>query len=183
MADAQQFPDMAERFKVKSTPTTIVNGGLTIVGQIDVPQLVDRMVSSGQAGTLTAVLRSMIETGRAEDAGALLCRQDSPEAILPLYTSKEFSLRIGSLVAMEAALEENSRALDPIVSDLSLLLAYDEVGLRGDTAELLGKIGDPSAIPALSEAILDSDPDVREAALEALHILKEVSERPDRTER
>jgi hypothetical protein len=175
VADAQQFPDLAERFKVKSTPTTIVNDGLTIVGQINVPQLVDRIASSGQTGTLTAVLRSMIESGRAEDAGGLLCRQDCPEAILPLYTSKEFSLRMGSLVAMEAALEENSRALDPIVSELSVLLSHDEVGLRGDTAELLGKIGDPSAIPALTEAILDSDPDVREAALEALQILKGVS--------
>jgi hypothetical protein len=172
IADALQFPDMAERLKVKSTPTTIVNGGLTIVGQIDVAQLVDRIVSSGQTGTMTAVLRSMIESGRAEDAGTLLCRQDSPEAILPLYLSKEFSLRMGSLVAMEAALEENPRALDPIVSDLSGLLSHEEVGLRGDTAELLGKIGDPAAIPALTQAILDPDPDVREAALEALQLLK-----------
>ncbi len=182
VADAQQFPDIAERFKVKSTPTTIVNEGLTIVGQLNVPQLVDHIVGSGQIDTVTAVLRSMIESGRAEDAGALLCRQDSPEAILPLYKSKEFSLRMGSLVAMEAALEVSSRALDPIVSDLSGLLAHEEVGLRGDTAELLGKIGDPSAIPALTKAGLDSDPDVREAALEALQILQQVADGPDRTE-
>lgn len=175
VADAQHFSDMAERFKVKSTPTTIVNGGFTVVGQINVPQLVDRIVTVGQSGTLTAVLRSMIESGRAEDAGALLCHEDSPEAILPLYVSREFSLRMGSLVAMEAALEENSRALDPIVSDLAGLLSHEEVGLRGDTAELLGKIGDPSAVPALTQATLDSDPDVREAALEALQILKGVS--------
>jgi hypothetical protein len=183
VADALQFPDMADRFKVKSTPTTIVNGGLTIVGQISVAQLVDGIIGSGQTSALTAVLRSMIESGRAEDAGTLLSRQDSPEAILPLYMSKEFSLRMGSLVAMEAALEENPRALHPIVSDLSSLLAHEEVGLRGDTAELLGKIGDPTAIPALTEAILDPDPDVREAALEALQLLKQFSSVPDRTGR
>jgi hypothetical protein len=179
VADALQFPDMVERFRVKSTPTTIVNEGLTIVGQINVPQLVESIVNSGKSGTLTATLRSMIESGRAEDAGSLLCREDGPHAILSLYTAPEFSLRMGSLVAMEAALEQAPRSLDPIVEDLSNLLTHDEVGLRGDTAELLGKIGHPSAIPALSQAVLDTDPDVREAAAEALEILKDAAARPD----
>ena len=173
VADALQFPDIVERFKVKSTPTTIVNGGLTIVGQINVPQLVDHIVSAGQSEKMSAILRSMIETGRAEDAGTLLSQGHDPSAILPLYTAPEFALRMGSLVAMEAALEADSRSLDPIVDDLAGLLTHEEVGLRGDTAELLGKIGNSSAIPALSQAVMDPDPDVREAAIEALDILKE----------
>lgn len=173
VADALQFPDLVERFKVKSTPTTIVNGALTIVGQINVAQLVDQIVSAGQTATITATLRSMIETGRAEDAGSLLSKAYDPSAILPLYTAPEFALRMGSLVAMEAALEAAPRSLDSIVDDLTTLLTHDEVGLRGDTAELLGKIGNPAAIPALNQAVLDTDPDVREAAIEALDILKE----------
>ena len=173
IADALQFPDIVERFKVKSTPTTIVNGGLTIVGQINVLQLVESIVTQGQSTTLTEVLRSMIESGRAEDAGALLCKKDKPEAILPLYKAPEFSLRMGALLAMEEALEEDPRSLDAIVPDLCNLLVHEEVGLRGDTAELLGKIGNPSAIPALSQAILDTDSDVREAATEALERLKQ----------
>ncbi len=53
-----------------------------------------------------------------------------------------------------------------------LLLSQDDVALRGDTAELLGKIGNPIAIPALKKTAEDPDPDVREAAEEALEALE-----------
>jgi alkyl hydroperoxide reductase subunit AhpF len=172
VADALQFPDLAERFKVKSTPTTIIDGGLTIVGQVSAAQLVDRVVKSVEGNSLTAVLDSMIQAGRAEDAATILCAERRPEAILPLYKAREFSLRMGALVVLEAVLEQNPRILDPIVPDLAALLEHEEVGLRGDTAELLGKIGNPAAAPALRKALEDPDPDVREAVEEALESIE-----------
>jgi HEAT repeat protein len=102
----------------------------------------------------------------------LLCCENRPDAILPIYLSKEFSVRMGALVTMDEALEMDPRILDPLVDDLVLLLSQDEVALRGDTAELLGKIGNPSAIPALKKAAEDPDPDVREAVEEALEVLE-----------
>jgi hypothetical protein len=175
VVDAMQFPDLAEQFKVKSTPTTIIDGGLTIVGQLSAAQLVDHIVNSTETGSLTAVLDSMIQSGRAEDAASLICRDNRPEAILPLYIAREFSLRMGALVAMEAALDEDPHSLDAIIPDLTNLLTAEEAGLRGDTAALLGKIGNPAAIPALRKALDDPDPDVREAAEEALQEIEETS--------
>jgi hypothetical protein len=172
IVDAVQFYDLAERFKVKSTPTVIINEGFTSVGQITTTQLIDQVLKAGEGGSFTAILESMIKTGRAEDAAELLCRENRPDAILPIYLAKEFSLRMGALVTMDEALENNPRILDPLVDDLVLLLSQDDVALRGDTAELLGKIGDPSAIPALKKAAEDPDPDVREAAEEALEALE-----------
>lgn len=171
VVDAAQFHDIAERYKVKSTPTTIVDDGLTVVGQIELPQLVGCVLESGATDSFTAVLDSMIKSGRAEDAGALLSREGRPEAILPLYFSKEFSSRMGALVAMEQALEADPHSLDPIVPDLTTVLSQDDIGLRGDTAELLGKIGNPAALPALRQALKDPNPDVREAVEEALDLL------------
>ena len=172
VVDAVQFHDMADRFKVKATPTTIINEALTLVGQVELPQLVEKILESGTAESFTTVLNSMIQSGRAEDAGVLLCKEDQPEAILPLYLSNEFSSRMGALVAMEEALAESPRALDPIVPDLVKLLSHEDIGLRGDTAELLGKIGNPDAIPALQNSLNDPDPDVREAVEEALDVLR-----------
>jgi len=172
IVDAVQFYDFAERFKVKSTPTVIINDGYTTVGKITVEELVGHVLRTGDAGSFTETLESMIKTGRAEDAGDLLCRENQPLAILPIYLSKEFSARMGALVAMDEALERDPRILDPLVEDLTLLLSQDDVALRGDTAELLGKIGNPIAIPALRKAAEDPDPDVREAVEEALEALE-----------
>ncbi|MBI5569956.1 MAG: HEAT repeat domain-containing protein [Desulfomonile tiedjei] len=176
VVDAVQFQDMADRFKVKATPTTIINEAFTLVGSIELPQLVGSVLESGATDSFTSILNSMIQSGRAEDAGVLLCKEDQPEAILPLYTSHEFSSRMGALVAMEEALAESPHSLDPIVPDLITLLTHEDIGLRGDTAELLGKIGNPVAIPALQNSLNDPDPDVREAVEEALGILSALRE-------
>jgi hypothetical protein len=172
VGDALQFPDLAEQFKVKSTPTTVIDGGLTIVGQVNAPQLVDHIVKSAVGDSLTEILNSMVQSGRAEDAASILCRESRPEAILPLYAAKEFSLRMGALLVMETALEHDPRILDAIVPNLAALLEDQEVGLRGDTAELLGKIGHPAAVPSLEKVLQDPDVDVREAVEEALQSIK-----------
>ncbi len=174
VVDAIRFTDMAERFKVKSTPTVIMNDGLTLLGRISSDELAGHLLSMAAAdSSLTPVLDSMVKSGRAEDAGRLLCSENQPQAVLPIFTSKEFSARMGALVAMEEALIHNPRVLDPIVDQLTALLFQDEVGLRGDTADLLGKIGNPVAAPALRKAAEeDPDPDVREAAQEALELLE-----------
>lgn len=174
IVDALYISDLAERFKVKSTPTIVINEGMTLVGQITREDLAKRVFEAGMGESLTSVLDSMIKTGRAEDAAELLCSKNQPEAILPIYLSPEFSTRMGALLAMEEALEHNPRVFDPVLGQLTDLLFQDEAPLRGDTAELLGKIGNPAAIPALRKITDDPDPDVREAVLEALEELSQV---------
>lgn len=173
VVDAMQFGDLAERYKVKSTPTTIIDQGLTLVGHVALDQLAEQVVRATQGASLTEILDSMIKTGRAEEAAEVLCRENRPEAILPIYKAKEFSVRMGALVTMEEALSLDPRSLDPLVDELTALLSDEEVGLRGDTAELLGKIGNKAAVPALRRALEDPDPDVREAVEEALQVLEE----------
>jgi hypothetical protein len=173
IVDAVEFSDLAERYKVKSTPTIIINDGFTLVGQVKAQDLVEHIVFQADPDSFTATLESMINSGRAEDAAGLICKSRRPEALLPLYRSKEFSTRMGVLVAMEEALEQNPRVLDPIVEELTKLLFHEEVGLRGDTADLLGNIGNPAAVPALRKAAEDPDEDVRDAVKEALERLEQ----------
>jgi HEAT repeat protein len=176
IANAVGTPELVQRYKVRATPSIIVNEAATLVGQASEQEIVKLITSSGEQGSLTAVLDSMIKAGRAEDAGHLICLKKQPQAILPLYVSKEFSVRLAALVAMEEALEKDPRSLDPIVGDLAALLFSDDVALRGDTAALLGKVGNAAALPALRKAAGDPDPDVREAAQEAIQLLEKMLE-------
>lgn len=173
IVDALEASDIADRFKVKSTPTIVINEGMTIIGGIAMDELSRRVAEAGKEESFTSILDSMIRNGRAEDAAELMCRENRPEAVLPIYLSKEFSVRMGALLAMEEALERNPRILDSVLGQLTDLLFQEEVALRGDTAELLGKIGNPAALPALHKAKEDPDPDVREAVMEALQSLED----------
>jgi HEAT repeat protein len=79
---------------------------------------------------------------------------------------------MGALLVMEEALDRTPRILDPIVAQLTELMRSDDVGLRGDTASILGRIGTKDAVSALKMAVDDPDPDVRDAAVEALENLQ-----------
>ncbi len=172
IADATVFSDLAEKYKVKSTPTVVINETTTIVGQTTLTELSDKVSQTVEPQGFTDTLKSMINSGRAEDAGALLVKAPDKSAILPLYKSGEFSTRMGVLVALEEALEIDPRSLDPLVDDLLPLLESEDVGLRGDTAELLGNIGVIKAAGFLEKLKEDTDEDVKEAAMEALEKLQ-----------
>ena len=74
-------------------------------------------------------------------------------------------MRVG---AVEEALEADCAALDGLVADLLPILRAGDAVLRGDTADLLGKIGHRAATDALSALLEDPNPDVAEIASEAL---------------
>ena len=166
--DALFFPDISEKYKIKSTPAIIINDGMTIVGGIKPDELAEYLIGVNDGASLTVILKSMILSGRAEDAAGLVCEKERADALLPIYISPEFSQRMGALLVMEEALDRNPSVLDPIVDRLIELLQSDDVGLRGDTASMLGRIGSRSAIPALKKVAEDPNADVRDAALEAL---------------
>jgi len=172
IVDVMQYNDIAERYKVKSTPTVIIDEAATFVGTLTLEELIQHLLSSGKDESLTGILESMINTGRAQDAADLLCRKQQPQALMPLYATPEFSNRMGAMLVIDEALEKDPRILDSVAHQLIELLSHENAGLRGDTAELLGRTGTSDAIPALREATKDADPDVSEAAAEALKLIE-----------
>jgi len=141
---------------------------MTIVGGIKIDDLAEYLIGANDGASMSVILKSMIQSGRAEDAADLMCEKERADALLSIYTSNEFSQRMGALLVMEEALDRNPRVLDPILDQLIDLLQSDDVGLRGDTASILGRIGSSAAVPALKKAAEDPDPDVRDAVIEAL---------------
>lgn len=173
VADALYVVDLAERYRVRATPTIIINGEATMVGQVKVADMVCFLSESAAPESMARILSSMIQSGRAEDAAEVICTKKCPEAALEVFLAPEFSIRLGALLAMEEALERDPRCLDPIVGKLVEQLASGDPPLRGDTAALLGKIGDARAIPGLQAACEDPDEDVADAAQEALEMIEE----------
>ena len=70
-------------------------------------------------------------------------------------------------------LEGSWEALARVYEQRIAALTADDAALRGDTADLLGKIGLPSAVEPLRGLLADENPDVAEIAQEAIDAIAE----------
>jgi hypothetical protein len=166
--DVEQFGQMAEEYGIKSVPATLIDGELVLIGQQTSKRLVELMVLRGTEHFDGEIIRSLMERGRASEATRYICRGRGRKAILSLFQEPELSTRMGVLVVLEQALEMDPRAVREMVPSLIELLSHEDPRIRGDIADLLGTIGDQHAIPHLQKLANDPDPDVVEAAADAL---------------
>ena len=166
--DVAEFPERAGGIGVRSVPMIVASGGLTVVGAISAAELAARLRESRGPGGDTVVLESYLEAGRFAAAGGLLAAGRGHEAFLERWRAGGLERRIGLALAADEALEQRSGALDALVPGLLPLLGPGDAARRGDTADLLGRIGHPAARNALEAMRADADEDIAEAAAEAL---------------
>jgi hypothetical protein len=176
IVDAQQFPDIAQRFSVRATPATILDSELTVIGPTTLQAMADHILARRTGGFEDRVFHSFVECGRIPDAAARLLRPGGPAMLVRAWRQSTTGSRVGLLLACDDALGRAPEALDDAVADLLSLLGSSDAAMAGDTADLLGRIGHPSAGPALRALAGHPNPDVAEIAAEATDQLR----KPDR---
>jgi hypothetical protein len=172
IVDAQQFPEIAQRFSVRATPTTILDGGLTLTGMTRPQDIAAHVLARGTPGFEDRIFRSLVESGRLSDAASRLLAQGGPGTLVRAWRQSTTSSRIGLLLVTDDVLGQARAALDGAVPDLLSLLGSDDAAMAGDTADLLGRIGHPSAAPALQALRDHPNPDVAEIAADACEQLR-----------
>lgn len=85
-----------------------------------------------------------------------------------LVQDERIRVRIGITALMEELKNQNAGNLSKAVPNILPLLDHKDPMLRGDAANLLGIIGDRSAIPLLEKVLSDENQDVRLLAKEAI---------------
>jgi hypothetical protein len=168
VVDAQQFPERAARHAVKSVPLTLIDGELRLTGVVDASSIAEQLLNRDGEEYRARVLRSLIEEGLIERAARMIVTPEGSGAFASEWATSTTSSRMGLMLAAAEALSLDATALDDRVETLSRQLGADDAALRGDTADLLGQIGHPSAEPRLLRLLDDSNPDVAEIASEAL---------------
>jgi glutaredoxin len=168
IVDVQAHAELAERFNVRSVPLTILDGDLAVTGVVRPAELVDKILSRDDEGHGQGVLLSLVEQGRFDEAAARMRSGPGAAHFVTSWKNSDTSLRIGLMMAAEEALEAGHEVLDHLVADLVPILDAEDATLRGDTADLLGRIGHPAAKDALESLQRDPNPDVAEIASEAL---------------
>jgi thioredoxin-like negative regulator of GroEL len=168
VVDASLHQDLAAPFNIRSVPTVVIDGELSLTGVTPVTELADLLVSRGSRSYQDRLFASRLESGRFTEVAASLCRGDTVRLFTDQWRASTLETRIRLMLAAEEALAINPSALDPAVSELTLALASEDQALRGDTADLLGRIGHRSSRVALEAMLDDPDPEIVEAATDAL---------------
>lgn len=176
--EALVHTELAEMHAVKSVPTLLVDGALRYVGEMDRERLHAVLASEDPRTLRQEQTRQHIQGGRAKEAGAWIAEGGDPTFLLGDLRTSTFQSRVGLLLALEEALELRPECLDPLVTPMLALLEAEDAGLRGDVADLLGKIGRPEALQPLERLGEDPNPDVAEAAQDAVEAIREARRGP-----
>ena len=90
----------------------------------------------------------------------------SPARSRPTARTEPAQGRLGRIEP--GAAHKASDGLDDLVASLVALLDHEDQALRGDTADLLGRIGHPAAKAPLMNLLDDQNQEIVEAAQDAL---------------
>lgn len=172
IVDATAFPEFADRYAIRSVPLTLIDRGLMLTGVVSTDDVVEQLLARDRADYDARVFRSLVEGGRMGDAAEMMLEPGGERIFLEAWERSTMSTRLGLMLAAEEALSYDPRGLDRLVAGLVALLHSPDPPLRGDTADLLGKIGHSDAEKALEEALSDPNPDVAEVAADSLEAIR-----------
>lgn len=119
------------------------------------------------------MIADYMENGFLENIIALFKQEKELYAhVGTLIQDRRARVRIGITALMEELSKTDAGNIRRAVPYILPLLGHSEAVVRGDAANLLGIVGDETAIPALTEALSDEHPDVRVLAQEALEAIR-----------
>ncbi len=178
IVDATQEPEFAAQYGVRSVPTTVVNDELIMVGVIPARELALRILAQQGPDADRVIFASLVEAGRFSEAAGHIWEGHGLKPFLELWSQSTMEQRVNLFMVAQEALVAEEACMDSLVPELIKGLEdggplAQDPSRKGDTADLLGKIGHPDARPVLEAMTRDPNPEVAEAAEEALEDLAE----------
>ena len=173
--DGNLFPELAQRHKIQSVPTILLDEQFRWTGSVPLEEIVDAISTRNPALLGAASLESILKDGQASHLAAMMLDiNEIFPAFYDLLIHDKWPVRLGAMVVMEEIAQE-----DPDLAAEAIAPMWDHFEnsadqIKGDILYLFGEIGEQSVIPRLGEVIKgDYDNEVKEAAQEALEKLSE----------
>lgn len=165
--DALAHEDLAKELGAKSVPLTVIDRQIRFGEVVPGSKIVEAIVGRGGPDHQKRVFEAAVNLGDfAAAAQAVL--HGAWAVFIDAWRNSTFNARVGLMLTAEKALELDPRGLDELVPMLIGFLSSEDGGIRGDTADLLGRIGDTKAVPAIKMLLEDPLEDVVEVARDVL---------------
>lgn len=175
IVDAAAFEELSKNEDVKSVPTVTLDGQYRWTGTFPLHELAEAAVARDPAQLERATLERMVVEGGAADLAVMMQERGTIFAgLYELVASENFTVRLAAMVTMEELAERDVELARQAVGPL--WDRFDRVSdtIRGDILYVFGEIGSETALRHLQTVESgDYDPEVREAAVEALEKIAE----------
>ena len=172
--DITLFAAYAQKYSIRAVPTLVIDGQEQLLGNISEDLLVDKLANQSPATFHPDSFKKIVKEGDAEKlAGMMVADGDVYRGALELLTDPDWSVRMGMMVVLEEVAERSPALVEPVYPYLVDLLDHGDANQRGDMAYLLGIIGNASVLEPLKVLLNDTNPEVVEAAFEAVQQIRE----------
>jgi glutaredoxin len=172
--DITLFAEFARKYNIRAVPTLVIDGQEQLVGNISEDLLVDKLTNQSPAAFRPDSFRKIVKEGDAEKlAGMMVADGDVYGGALELLADPDWSVRMGMMVVLEEVAMRSPDLVQRAYTYLVDLLDHGDANQRGDMAYLLGIIGDGRVLDPLKMLLNDENPEVAEAAFEAVQKIQE----------
>ncbi len=170
--DAMMFPALAEQDRIRSAPTTIMDGMFRWSGDFDLEEVIETLSSRDPLKLGYETVKKMISDGDAEGVADLMARfNEVIPAYIDLLVAEKWPERLGAMVAFEYLTEKNRGVARQVIDILWSRFDVLEQAIMGDVLHLVGVFDQPEdQSPRLQAVISGNYPDsVKKVATEILH--------------
>ena len=172
--DITLFADFAQKYSIRAVPTLVIDGQEQLVGNISEDLLADKLTNQSPSTFHPDSFKKIVKEGDADKlAGMMVADADVYKGALELLADPDWSVRMGMMVVLEEVAERSPDLVQRVYPYLVDLLGHGDANQRGDMAYLLGIIGNGSILDSLKTLLNDRNPDVAEAAFEAVQEILE----------
>ena len=178
VADVHHLTEVVKRHAIRSVPTIVLDDELAIPGVPSIRRLQSLIRERRSPAHQRRLFDSQLDAGRFSEAARLL---QSHDELLEHFAASWQTSTLESRLRLMLVVEESAAGrLESLVPLLRPSLAAPSAPLRGDTADLVGRIATTQAAADLEPLLSDPHPDVVEAAAAALDDLHRRDDQPNR---
>ena len=172
--DITLFARFAQKYNIQSVPTLVIDGQQQLVGNISEDLLVDKLTNQSPATFHPDSFKKIVKEGDAEKlAGMMVADGEVYKGALELLADPDWSVRMGMMVVLEEVAMLSPDLVQSVYPNVVDMLDNGDANQRGDMAYLLGNIGNVNVLGPLNVLLNDKNPEVAEAAFEAIQKIQE----------
>ena len=172
--DITSFFQFTQKYDIRAVPTLVIDGQEQLVGNISEDLLVDKLANQSPATFHPDSFKKIVKEGDAEKlAGMMVADGDVYRGALELLADPDWSVRMGMMVVLEEVATLSPDLVQCAYPYVVNQLDHGDASQRGDMAYLLGLIGNAQVLGPLKMLLNDKNPEVAEAAFEAVQQIQE----------
>ena len=168
--------ERAEQLAVRTVPWCQLNS-LELQGAHSRDEIVHWVTQAARQDGRQQLFDNLLEAGQLAQVESMLRRHpDGMSDLLILFAdqTRKINVRIGASAVLESL--QGSGLLEQAINEIGIYTQDRNASTRIDACHVLSFIQHPSAIPLLTQALQDSDDEVREVAQESLNELREAAD-------